>query len=93
MKTYYKITLVESFTGIKTVQVESETPCTITINGNRKNKISSYNCYYSDLETAKRELRNHYAREAKQAEFNILENEKLLKRFKKYLLEVENYQT
>lgn len=93
MKTYYEFSLQKTFLGIKTAQVESETPCTITINGNRRNKISTYNCYCSDLETAKRELLNYYAREIRQAESNIRENEKLLKRFKKYLLEVENYQT
>lgn len=93
MKTYYKITLVESFTGIKTVQVESETPCTITISGDRKNKISTYNCYYSDLETAKKELLNHFKIKMEQAERNIRENEIFLKQLEKYMREVENYQT
>lgn len=92
MKTYYKITLEKNFDGIETVQVESETPCTITINGDRINKISTYNCYYSDLNTAKRELQDHFSREAGQAETNIQAYKKLLQRFKKYMLDVKNYQ-
>lgn len=93
MKTYYKITLGEHFSGIKTVQVESETPCTITIDGDRKNRTSTYDCYYSNLETAKTELVQHFEKEIRQAEFNIKIAKKSITGFKKYLIELENYQT
>jgi hypothetical protein len=92
MKTYYQIVLGKRFSGIKTVQVESETACTVTINNRLQNKISSRFCYYSNLEEAKNALRNYFSREAKQAEFNIMEQKKLLERFKKYISVLENYQ-
>lgn len=92
MKTYYQITLGNYFKGIETVQVESETACTVTINGRIQNKISSRFCYYSDLKTAKETQIIHFRKMIQSAKYDIQKAEKSIDRFIKHIRDAENYQ-
>ena len=80
----YKTDIWSYGSPITEVEVERVSDKSIWIKGNRRSKISSYECYFDTLNEAKEHSKNHFESKARICEAD-------LQRYNQRLLDILNY--